>query len=60
LRSLAGPRRAAIAIGLGVAALARRERGDSPGWGIAGIVLGGVALCGWLTYFATMIFLASR
>jgi hypothetical protein len=44
-----------IAIGLGIAALIRQNRDDSPGWAIAGIVLGGVALLGWMAYVATVM-----
>jgi hypothetical protein len=49
-----------LAIGLGVAGLIRQNSGDSPGWSIAGVVLGGIALFAWVAYVGTMMILHSH
>jgi hypothetical protein len=59
LLSFCIPPMALIAIVLGLAALIRNNPGDSPGWAIAGIILGTVAILVWMVYVATIIVLRS-
>ena len=59
LLSFCIPPMALIAIVLGLAELVRNNPGDSPGWAIAGIILGTVAILVWMVYVATIIVLRS-
>jgi hypothetical protein len=43
-----------ITLGLGLAALLR-DRGDSIPWAIAGMVLGCVAVLGWIAYVVALV-----